>query len=128
MMMTMSIVFSFAAVFHVMLAYIQPKTASKEPTLRQLQQQVQQQRQRGEREKRDVLHVCDVLGVHRVLDVGRSTWRRMKDSFDVPEIRRRLPFNFYLNDLRVHLLTPLALFVGLHEAFMAREFVQVSLI
>ena len=52
----------------------------------------------------------------------------MKDSFDVPEIRRRLPFNFYLNDLRVHLLTPLALFVGLHEAFMARDFVQVSLI
>jgi hypothetical protein len=33
---------------------------------------------------------------------------------------------FYLTDVRIHAFTPVVFFTGLHEAFMARDFVNVS--
>jgi hypothetical protein len=40
--------------------------------------------------------------------------------------RLRKTLDFYLSDVFIHALTPIVFFTGLHEAFMARDFINVS--
>ena len=49
-----------------------------------------------------------------------------KQSKKMTNERRKSLWSFYLKDNQLHMLLPMAFFVGLFEAFMAKEFITVS--
>ena len=57
---------------------------------------------------------------------AKSDYEKRELSSKCPKNGLREILEFYLTDVRIHAFTPIVFYTGMHEAFMARDFVNVS--